>query len=131
MNILIDSKFDEIKNVFAHETKGLFIKEMKDEMKKLFAEEFEKIKTETNKKIFNFSEQYGWCLCLRIINKKNKRRCKWCIQVCDIFKEAEAEIPKAVLDRAHRIRKENNDVIVCFTTFRHHCSNITIKNLKN
>ena len=41
MNILIDSKFNEIKNVFVHETKGLFIKEMKDEMKKLFTEEFE------------------------------------------------------------------------------------------
>ena len=58
MNILIDSKFNEIKNVFVHETKGLFIKEMNDEMKKLFAEEFEKIKTETNKKIFNFSDAF-------------------------------------------------------------------------
>ena len=31
---------------------------MKDEMKKLFAEEFEKIKTETNKKVeeLNFSD---------------------------------------------------------------------------
>ena len=36
-----------------------------------------------------------------------------------LFKEAEVEIPHAVLNRAHRISKENNDAIVCFTTFRH------------
>ena len=51
INTLIESKFDELKNAFANETKELFIKEMKDEMKKLFAEEFEKIKTESNKKM--------------------------------------------------------------------------------
>ena len=46
---LIESKLDELKNVFVNETKELFIKEMKDETKKLFAEDFQKIKTETNK----------------------------------------------------------------------------------
>ena len=40
-------------------------------------------------------------------------------QVRDLFKEPEVEIPDAVLNRAHRISKENNDVIVRFTTFRH------------
>ena len=40
-------------------------------------------------------------------------------QVCEIFKEAEAEIPDAVLDGAHRNNKENTDVIFRFTTFRH------------
>ena len=50
VNILIESKFDELKNEFITATKELFIKEMKDEMKKLFAEELEKINVETNKK---------------------------------------------------------------------------------
>ena len=40
-------------------------------------------------------------------------------QVRDPFKEAEVDFPDAVLDRAYRISKENNDVIVCFTTLRH------------
>ena len=39
-------------------------------------------------------------------------------QVRDLFKEAEVEIPDAVLDTVHRISKENN-VIIHFTTFRH------------
>ena len=40
-------------------------------------------------------------------NEKNKRRCKYVLnQVCHLFKEAEVEIPDAVLDRAHRISKE-------------------------
>ena len=51
ISTLIQSKFDELKNAFVNETKEVFIKEMKDEMKTLFAEEFEKIKTETNKKM--------------------------------------------------------------------------------
>ena len=37
--------------------------------------------------------------------------------VRDLFKEAEVQIPDAVLDRVHRITKENIDVIVHFTTF--------------
>ena len=36
--------------------------------------------------------------------------------VHDLFK---VEISDAVLDRAHRISKVNNDVIVRFTTFKH------------
>ena len=40
-------------------------------------------------------------------------------QVRDHFKEADVEIPDAVLDTVHRISKENNDVIIHFTTFRH------------
>ena len=39
--------------------------------------------------------------------------------VRDLFKEAEVQIPDAVLDRVHRITKENIDVIVRFTTFWH------------
>ena len=40
-------------------------------------------------------------------------------QARDLFKKAEVEIPDAVLDGSHRISKENNDVIISFTTFRH------------
>ena len=149
INTLIESKFDELKNAFVNETKELFIKKMKDEMKKLFAEEFEKIKTETNKMMEKLKstsvmlqkhvknlkrsneelqkkreehEQYGRRLCLRItgLTKKTKEDTNDVLnQARDLFKEAEVEIPDAVLDRAHRINKENNDVIVRFTTFRH------------
>ena len=39
------------------------------------------------------------------------------------------EIPDFVLDRGHRIRKENNDVIVCLILLDiEHCSIVTIKN---
>ena len=40
-------------------------------------------------------------------------------QVRSLFDEAEVTIPDAVLDRAHRVIKKTNDVIVRFTTFRH------------
>ena len=40
-------------------------------------------------------------------------------QVRSLFDEAEVTIPDAVLDRAHRVSKKNNDVIVRFITFRH------------
>ena len=68
------------------------------------------------------NEQYGRRLCLRIkgLTKKSKETANDVLhQVRDLFKEAEVEIPDAVLDRAHRISRENNDVIVRFTTFRH------------
>ena len=149
INTLIGSKFDKLKNAFVNETKELFIKEMKDEMEKLFADEFEKIKTETNKKMEDLQstsvmlqkhvknlkhsseelqkkceehEQYDRRLCLRIkgLTKKTKEDThNVSNQVRYLFKEAEVEILDAVLDRVHRISKENNDVIVRFTTFRH------------
>ena len=67
-------------------------------------------------------EQYGRRLCLRIkgLPKKTKEDANDVLnQVHDLLKEAEVEIPDAVLDRAHRISKENNDAIIRFTTFRH------------
>ena len=66
-------------------------------------------------------EQYGRRLCLRIKGlTKKPRRCKGVLnQVSNLFKEAEVGIPDAVLDRAHRISKDNNDVIDRFTTLRH------------
>ena len=80
-------------------------------------------------------EQYGRRLCLRMkgLPKKIKEDANDALnQVSDIFKQAEVKIPDAVLDRAHRFSKENNDVIVCFTTFRHrtlfYCNSKKLKN---
>ena len=67
-------------------------------------------------------KQYDRCLCLKIkiLTKKTKQNANHVLnQVRDLFKGAKVDIPDAVLDRAHRISKENNDVIVLFTTFRH------------
>ena len=67
-------------------------------------------------------EKYGRRLCLRIKGsaKKTKEDANDVLnQVRDLFKEAEVDFPDAVLDRAYRISKENNDVIVRFTTLRH------------
>ena len=137
INTLIESKFDELKNAFVK-----FIKEMKVKMKKLLAEKFEKIKSETNKKMEELEsisvmfqrhfknlkrsyeelqkkceehEQYDRRLCLRIegLTKKTKEDANDELnQVRHLFKEAEVEIPDAVLVRVRRISKENNDVIV-------------------
>ena len=66
-------------------------------------------------------EQFYRRLCLRIkgLTKKTKDDANDVLnQVRDIFKEAEVEIHDAILDRVHRISKENNDVIVRFTTFK-------------
>ena len=63
--------------------------------------------------------EYGRRFCLRIksLTKKTKKDANDVLnQVHDVFK---VEISDAVLDRAHRISKVNNDVIVRFTTFRH------------
>ena len=40
-------------------------------------------------------------------------------QVRKLFEESEFTIPDAMLDRAHRVSKNNHDVIVRFTAFRH------------
>ena len=49
-----------------------------------------------------------------------------------LFKEAEVEILNAVLYKAHRASKVNNDVTIPFTTFRHqalfHCNHKKFKN---
>ena len=159
INSIIESKLDELKNEFINSTKELFIKEMKAEMKKLFAEELEKFSIETNKKLDELqstsallqkhvenlkrsnmelqkkceeNEQYGRRLCLRIkgLPKKTKESANDVLQqVRDLFQEAKVEIPEAVLDRAHRISRKNNDVIVRFTTFRHRT--LLYRNRKN
>ena len=36
-----------------------------------------------------------------------------------LFDEANLVIPDACIDRAHRVSKTNDTIIVCFTTFRH------------
>ena len=149
INSLMESKFDELKDVFISETKKALVNEIKEEMKRLFAEELEKIKSEMNKKVEKLestavmlqkhvenlklsnrnllkrceeNEQYGRRLCLRVkgIPKKNSETADDVLnQVRNLFKEADVVIPEAVLDRAHRVSKESNDIIVRFTTFRH------------
>ena len=68
------------------------------------------------------NEQYGRRLCLRIkgVPRKDKEKSDEVLkEVRKLFDEAEVEIPDAVLDRAYRISKANNDIIVRFTTLRH------------
>ena len=68
------------------------------------------------------NEQYGRQLRLRIkdIPRKEKERSNEVLgQVRKFFEEAEVTIPDTVLGRAHRVSKNNPDVIVRFTTFRH------------
>ena len=67
-----------------------------------------------NSKKCEEQEQYCRSLCLRIecLTKKTKEDANDVLnQVRDLFKEAEVGIADAVLDRAHRISKENNDVV--------------------
>ena len=73
-------------------------------------------------KKYEENEQYGTRLFLRIkgIPRKEKERSDEVLdQVRKLFEEAEFTIPDVVLDRAHRASKNNLDVIVRFTTFRH------------
>ena len=68
------------------------------------------------------NEQYGRRLCLRIkgIPRREKEKSDEVLdQVRSLFDEAEVTIPDTVLDRAHRVSKKTNDVIVRFTTFCH------------
>ena len=86
-------------------------------------------------------EQHGRRVCLRnegVEHKVNEKSEEF-LEVINIIKESEAEIPESVLDRSHRIGPayNNNDtekkmesIIVKFTTFRHrtffyaNCKNI-------
>ena len=103
INAMMESKFDELKNVFIGETKEILISSIKEEMKTLFAEELAKFKEEVYKKMDEITstnkmlqqhvtslkrsnedlikkceenEQYGRRLCLRIkgIPRKEKER---------------------------------------------------------
>ena len=51
INSMMQSKFDELKNVFIAETKEIFISSIKEEIKILFAEELAKFKEEVSKKM--------------------------------------------------------------------------------
>ena len=51
INAVMESKFDELKNVFIGKTKEILIASIKEEMKALFAEELAKFKEEVYKKI--------------------------------------------------------------------------------
>ena len=146
---MIESKFDDLKNAFINETKEILISSIKEEMKIFLTEELGKLKENVEKKMNEIestnmmlqqhitslkhsnedlirkceeNEQYGRRLCLRIkgVPRKDKEKSDEVLkEVRKLFDEAEVEIPDAVLDRAHRISKANNDIIVRFTTFRH------------
>ena len=68
------------------------------------------------------NEQYGRRLCLKkkgIPRKEKEKSDQVLDQVRSLFDEAEVTIPDAVLDRAQRVSKTTNDVIVRFSTFDH------------
>ena len=68
------------------------------------------------------NEQYGRRLCLKkkgIPWKEKEKSDQVLDQVRSLFDEAEVTIPDAVLDRAQRVSKTTNDVIVRFSTFDH------------
>ena len=149
INAMMESKFDELKNVFIAETKEILISSIKEEIKTLFTQEQAKFKEEVSKKMDEITstnkmlqqhvtslkcsnedlikkceenEQYGRQLCLRIkgiLRKEKERSDEVLDQVRKLFEEAEVTIPDAVLDWAHHVSKNNPDVIVRFTTFRH------------
>ena len=55
----------------------------------------------------------------RYTQEKKERSDEVLDQVRQLFEEEEVTIPDAVLDRAHRVSKNNHDVIVRFASFRH------------
>ena len=69
------------------------------------------------------SEQCCRWFCLRVKNiKKSENETLEVVldSIRKLFDEANVVIPDACIDRAHRVSKTNDTVIVRFTTFRHH-----------
>ena len=68
------------------------------------------------------NEEYGLRICLRIKNMKkqeNESSDKVLEAVKCLFSDASINIPDACIDRAHRISRIDDTVIVHFTIFRH------------
>ena len=68
------------------------------------------------------SEQCSRRLCLgvKIIKKSDNENSEVELEsIRKLFDEANVVIPDACIDRAHRVSKTNDTIIVCFTTFRH------------
>ena len=68
------------------------------------------------------NEQYSRRLCLRIKNLKkqeNETSKKVLEEIKCLFSGANINIPDACIDRAHRVSKTDDTVIVTFATFRH------------
>ena len=68
------------------------------------------------------SEQYGRRICLRVKNvKKSDNETSEVVleSIRKLFDEANVVIPDACIDRAHRVSKTNDTVIVRFTIFCH------------
>ena len=51
INVMMESKFDELRNVFIAETKETLISSINEKIKTLFAEELAKFKEEASKKM--------------------------------------------------------------------------------
>ena len=146
---MMESKFDELKNVFIGKTKEILMSSIKEEMKTLFAEELAKFKEEVYNEVVEITsmnkmlqqhvtslkrsnedliekceenDQYGIRLWLRMrgIPRKEKERSDEVLeQVRKWFGKEDFTIPDELLDRAHRVSKSNYDVIVRFITFHH------------
>ena len=68
------------------------------------------------------NEQYSRRLYLRIKNmnkQENESSDKALEEIKCLFSEASINIPDACIDRAHRVSKTDDTVIVTFTTFRY------------
>ena len=68
------------------------------------------------------NEQYGRRLCVRVKGIKkveNENSDKILEEVKKLFDDAEIQVPDCVVDRAHRVSKNNDSVIVRFTSFRY------------
>ena len=68
------------------------------------------------------NQQYSQRLCLRIKNLKkqeNESPKKVLEEIKCLFSEASINVPDACIDRAHRVSKTDDTVIVRFTTFHH------------
>ena len=73
-------------------------------------------------KYYEENEQYSRRLYLRIKNmnkQENESSDKALEEIKCLFSEASINIPDACIDRAHRVSKTDDTVIVRFTTFRH------------
>ena len=73
-------------------------------------------------KYYEENEQYSRRLYLRIKNmnkQENESSDKTLEEIKCLFSEASINIPDACIDRAHRVSKTDDTVIVRFTTFRH------------
>ena len=93
------------------------LKEVNQKMRKDNEAQFKKVES-----LAEENQQYGRRLCLRVKNlekKVNETPDSILDSLRLLFEEEEIDIPDNCLDRAHRVSRNNDTVIVRFTTFRH------------